>query len=85
VAHAGRIFSRHGLPIVSSVAQLSTALLLELQRTPEGCRFDVGCGELASEVVDLVLGGEELIRHESRCFGKIVVRESHADTDADGQ
>jgi hypothetical protein len=35
--------------------------------------------------VDLVLGGEELIRHESRCFGKIVVRESHADTDADGQ
>ena len=48
----------------------------ELQYTPEGCRFDVGCGKLASEVVDLVLGGEELIRHESRCFGKIVVRET---------
>jgi len=85
VAQAGRIFSRHGLPIVSSVAQLSTALLLELQCTPEGCDFDVGCGELVREVVSLVLGGEELIRHESRCLGKIVVRESHEDTLADGQ
>ena len=44
--------------MVPSVAKLSTALLLERERTPEGCHFALGCGELACEVVNLALSGE---------------------------
>jgi hypothetical protein len=71
--------------VIAPVAELSTALLLELQRTLECCHFDVGCDELLSEIANLILGGEELIRHESRCFGKFVISESHEDTHSDGQ
>src|SRR4029079_727376 len=53
--------------------------LFELQCTPEGCHFAVSGGKLLGEVVNLVLGGEELIRHECRRFGKIVVGEGSVD------
>ena len=65
--------------MIASVAQLSTALLLELQCTPEGCQLAVSGGELLGKVVNLVLGGEELIRHECRRFGKVVVGEGSVD------
>jgi len=71
--------------VIVPVAELSTALLLEFQRTLEGCHLDVSCDELLSEIVNLILGGEELIRHESRCSGKLVVSENHEDTHSDGQ
>src|ERR1044072_2587475 len=79
MAEAGRSFGRHNLPMIASVAQLSTALLFKLQCTPEGCHFAVSGGELLGEVVNLVLGGEELIRHERRRFGKVVVGEGSVD------
>ena len=68
------------------VTKLFTALLLELQHTPECYHFTLGCGELLSEAVNLASGGKQLIRHESRCFRKIVVSESrvdHEDTHAE--
>ena len=61
--------------MVPSVAELSGALLLELQHPPERRHFALRRGELLVQVENLALGGEQPVRHKGRCFRKIVVRE----------
>ena len=59
--------------MVPSVPELSGALLLELQHAPECRHFALRRGELLVQVENLVLGGEQPVRHKGRCFRQIVV------------